>query len=896
MKGLCRRALALLLVVALLVGAIDAAPASAGTLAVYPPGGAQFTNQDGWVLQGFAANGTSKFSALGWVGVPRILHLETVWQRGSETVEHEYGDQVIVSPETFTWAVDDPSILQLIPYTGLSDDGTDALIFGLREGRTFITVTGPHGKVSKSGVVVMPCEDDVSANYLPAEPSYIEDDWELSNFFVKLNHDWWDGPPQITIGEGETGAVLIDSSWWHQNTHEYLHGMVHLAIEEFTWSVSDTSIAYLQDDYPGTNAKGLVALRPGLVTVTVTGPFGKTASTAIYVMPPDEFGEGPEKPEDPPPDPPGPGTGTGTTDGWGFLEWLRKLFNKEGLVTAISIYPPSIKMYPGEWTMAIATVLPWNAANQNVTWSSSNPSIATVNAYGVVEAIAPGNATITATAQDGSGKKASSPVTVKPWLVESITLSASDMTLFEGETGQLRATVLPASASNTSVTWKSSNTSVATVDQNGLVTAKKAGTVTVTCTAQDKSGVKATCAVTVMPVSVDSLELNAYDITIYVGQSYPLQAIITPANASDKRTTWNITGLLYASVDRNGVVTGHLPGVAQVICRVGDLKATCRVTVEEWPEGLGFEVSYGNPFEDAANGLLYGTNILPYELLRYLLRSIPSGSQLGELLGGEAGLQSLIASATKVIETTFNWLGSLFKWIQGLFGGNKLKVVWPVPTQHVPSDYWGWRKHPDTGEIAFHYGVDVGAKVNGVIKDHTIVAIMDGVVDYVTTSAGARGAVVVMKHNLDGETFYTVYEHLKTDNLPTKGSTILAGKEVGSMSNSGTKDKHLHFELMRSPPEYNSAGVITYSLYSVNPIGTYCNRDYRNTARPISTYNTQPFFNGGAGDKFAYNPNWNFSDPVPGYKNPVISSHHTKYAILEGTEKPNTRPGDEDKE
>ena len=98
------------------------------------------------------------------------------------------------------------------------------------------------------------------------------------------------------------------------------------------------------------------------------------------------------------------------------------------------------------------------------------------------------------------------------------------------------------------------------------------------------------------------------------------------------------------------------------------------------------------------------------------------------------------------------------------------------------------------------------------------------------------------------------------------------------------------------PPEYNSAGVITYSLRSVNPIGTYCNRDYRDTDRPISTYNTQPFFNGGAGEKFVHNPSWSFSDPAPGYKRPVISSHHTSYAILEGTEKPITSPGDEDKE
>ena len=161
----------------------------------------------------------------------------------------------------------------------------------------------------------------------------------------------------------------------------------------------------------------------------------------------------------------------------------------------------------GATVQLTATVLPENASNKSVTWSSSNENVATVSATGLVTAVANGTATITATAADGSGKKATCAVTVNiPVPATSVTLNQTEATLTAaGATVQLTATVLPENASNKNVTWSSSNESVATVSETGLVTAVANGTATITATAADGTNKTATCVVTVyIPTGVET--------------------------------------------------------------------------------------------------------------------------------------------------------------------------------------------------------------------------------------------------------------------------------------------------------------------------------------------------------------------------------------------------------
>ena len=164
-------------------------------------------------------------------------------------------------------------------------------------------------------------------------------------------------------------------------------------------------------------------------------------------------------------------------------------------VESVSLDKTSATISEGETFALTATVTPDNATNKAVTWTSSNEAVATV-ADGVVTAVGAGTATITVTTEDG-GKTATCTVTVnaKVYPVTSVTLNQTSATLTEGETLTLSATVNPETATNKNVTWSTSDPSVATVD-NGVVTAIKAGTATITVTTED-GGKTATCTVTV---------------------------------------------------------------------------------------------------------------------------------------------------------------------------------------------------------------------------------------------------------------------------------------------------------------------------------------------------------------------------------------------------------------
>ena len=238
----------------------------------------------------------------------------------------------------------------------------------------------------------------------------------------------------------------------------------------------------------------------------------------------------------------------------------------------------------GQTASLTATVSPSNATNKSVTWTSSNPSVATVSSSGVVTAVANGTATITATTADGSNKTATCAVTVNiPVKATGVTLNQTSLTLTSaGQTATLQATVSPSNASNKNVTWSSSNPSVATVS-NGVVTAVANGTATITATTADGSNKTATCAVTVnIPVKATGVTLNQTSLTLTsAGQTATLQATVSPSNASNKNVTWSSSNPSVASVS-NGVVTAVANGTATITVTTADgsnKTATCAVTV-----------------------------------------------------------------------------------------------------------------------------------------------------------------------------------------------------------------------------------------------------------------------------------------------------------------------------
>ena len=155
-------------------------------------------------------------------------------------------------------------------------------------------------------------------------------------------------------------------------------------------------------------------------------------------------------------------------------------------VSSITLNETSIELIEGESKTLVATVLPEDATDKTVSWSSSAPDIASVNG-GKVNALLPGEAIITATANN---KSASCKVVVskKVIAVESIELDKTELTLYEAETETLVATVKPDDATDKSVTWSSSNTAIATVE-DGKVTAIKEGEASITAKAGEKSAI-----------------------------------------------------------------------------------------------------------------------------------------------------------------------------------------------------------------------------------------------------------------------------------------------------------------------------------------------------------------------------------------------------------------------
>ncbi|UYQ94917.1 Ig-like domain-containing protein [Chitinophaga horti] len=177
------------------------------------------------------------------------------------------------------------------------------------------------------------------------------------------------------------------------------------------------------------------------------------------------------------------------------------------LVTADSILVDSVRLSVARDTVSVrntkqlsATVYPANASDKAVIWSSSDTTIVKVSASGLLTGVAAGTVNITATSRQG-GHTATIPVVSVVLPVSQVNLNYTSFTIGAGDTATIRATALPANASNTAIVWSSSDTTVARVNQSGFITAVAAGSVNITAAAQDGNGANA-----VLPVTVTAID------------------------------------------------------------------------------------------------------------------------------------------------------------------------------------------------------------------------------------------------------------------------------------------------------------------------------------------------------------------------------------------------------
>ena len=319
------------------------------------------------------------------------------------------------------------------------------------------------------------------------------------------------------------------------------------------WSSSDRSVATV--DKAGT----VHGLRPGTATVTATAE-GKSGTCAVTVK------------------------------------------AKAIGVTEVTLDKTELTLTEGETETLTATVRPDNANNRKVTWSSDKTEVATVDGAGRVTAVKAGEAVVTVTTEDG-GRTATCAVTVKAKTVSvtEVTLDRAELTLTEGETETLTATVKPDNADNRKVTWSSDKTEIATVDGAGKVTAVKAGEAVVTVTTED-GGKTATCKVTVKAkvVPVTGVDVKPWSVTIGANGTTKLTCTVAPSNATNRNVRWESDNPSVATVDSDGNVRAVSAGVAKVsaVTEDGGFRSGCTVTVKEFSSG--FEV--GGLFYKTAKG------------------------------------------------------------------------------------------------------------------------------------------------------------------------------------------------------------------------------------------------------------------------------------------------------
>lgn len=378
----------------------------------------------------------------------------------------------------------------------------------------------------------------------------------------------------------------------------------------WTWSSDDTDIATVSDS-------GIVtAVAEGYTWIEVNTENEKSDTIRVNVEPlhphPDSIKidqSGPIKLY------PGQKYSLSTTlmpaDAEAKLTWYTEnnriaIVSKDGLITAveegeteiyvetdneldasIDIYvltpPKKITLSKSEATLAVGDTLtlkkkltPYDAET-GLTWSSSNPSVATVTQKGVVTALEPGTATITV--ETDNGKLASATITVK-LAPTKVKLNKTKATLSVKEKLTLKATLTPSDACTT-LTWTSSKPAVAAVSSQGVVTAKQAGTAVITVRTQN--GKKASATITVKPAPT-KVKLNKTKATLGVKEKLTLKATVSPSKAYTT-LTWKSSKPAVAAVSSQGVVTPKKPGTAVITVRTKNGKtAKATVTVKAAPK------------------------------------------------------------------------------------------------------------------------------------------------------------------------------------------------------------------------------------------------------------------------------------------------------------------------
>jgi uncharacterized protein YjdB len=346
-------------------------------------------------------------------------------------------------------------------------------------------------------------------------------------------------------------------------------------------------------------------------------------------------------------------------------------------VATINVWPDNNNVVVGQTTQLTADVRDATGApltGRVIVWSSSNASIATVTSQGVVTAVAPGSATISASVD---GQSASVSISVQARPASAVIVSPGQVTIFPGQALQMSALVTDDRGqvlTGRSVLYASSNTQVATVSTAGLVTGVSAGTVTITATSENAAG---TATVIVAAEPVANLTVTPSTANMSIGQPLQLTAVALNANGqilslAGRAVTWSTSTPNITSVTSGGLVTALAAGTATVTVTVDNRQASATLTVKIVPVAsvvvspstatvtVGNTVALTATPRDAAGQPLY-------------LRPVSwTSSNSARATVNPAGVVTAVSAGTVTITAT----------IEGKSGSSTITVV-PVPVASV---------------------------------------------------------------------------------------------------------------------------------------------------------------------------------------------------------------------
>ena len=313
-------------------------------------------------------------------------------------------------------------------------------------------------------------------------------------------------------------------------------------------------------------------------------------------------------------------------------------------VTGVSI-AKTATVYAGEKLTLKASVVPADANNQSITWSTSNKAVATVDSKGVVTGVKAGTATITVKSAEG-GFTAKCTVTVKQH-VTSITLDKTALTLDRGTEAQLKATIKPTNATEKGYTFTSSNEKIATVSETGLIKAVACGKVTITVKSKENNK-SAKCTVTVVEPVTD-MQLSLGEITLYTGKSQEIKFTILPENATDKTVTFSSSDTKIAKVNKNGLVTAVAAGEALITVKSNgnpNIVKGCKIIVLQGTNEIKAEQSDYSVYENQS--IKVNVTVLP-ETAQNKAVTFSSADEKIATVDAEGNVKGILQGETKII-------------------------------------------------------------------------------------------------------------------------------------------------------------------------------------------------------------------------------------------------------